>query len=52
MVETDVCIRIAKVCSATLTIVVSKTTAIAPTMRMKAFFRTFGSIFSAMTVSK
>ena len=38
--------RAASVCSATLTIVVSKMTAMAPTMRISAVLRTFGSILS------
>ncbi len=46
IVETDVCSWMARVCRATLTIVVSKMTASAPTTRIKALLSTFGSIRS------
>ena len=47
IVATEVCSLSASVCRATLTIVVSKMTAIAPTMRIRAVLTTFGSSLSA-----
>ena len=43
IVETDACSWVASVCRATLTIVVSKTTAMTPTTRMRPVLMTFGS---------
>jgi hypothetical protein len=47
MVETDVWSWVASVCRATLTMVVSKTTAMKPTTRMRPVLMTFGSTLSA-----
>jgi hypothetical protein len=46
IVETETSRLVASWCRATLTIVVSKTTARAPTTRISAVLRTFGSSFS------
>lgn len=48
MTGSEVCSRAASVCRATLTIVVSKTTARAPTMRIRALLSTAGSILSLL----
>ena len=47
MVETDVCSWVDSVCRATLTMVVSKTTAMKPTTRMRPVLMTFGSTLSS-----
>ena len=46
IVDTEVCILSASVCRATLTMVVSKMTAMPPTIRIRAVLTTFGSSFS------
>jgi hypothetical protein len=51
MVETDVWSWVASVCRATLTMVVSKTTAMKPTTRMSPVLMTFGSTLSAGAVA-
>ena len=44
---TDVCSWVASVCRATLTMVVSKTTAMKPTTRIRPVLMTFGSTLSS-----